>query len=253
MFPVTHLQDCKKVRDFQIMKPEPKKVERESPDPMPITICIVEDDAGFRNGLLRLLARTPDFHCLGDYPSAEAALPAIPEKAPDVVLMDLNLPGMNGVECARKLKPQLPSAQIMMLTVYEDPDQIYNALSAGATGYLLKQTPPVELLDAIRDLHTGGAPMSSQIARKVVQSFQGSPVADEAGGLSVREREVLDCLAQGFLIKEIGEKLGIGFDTVRTYIRRIYEKLHVHSRAQAVAKFLHTSSARQNTVSDPKP
>jgi len=219
---------------------------------MPITICIVEDDAGFRNGLLRLLARTPDFHCLDSYPSAEAALQAIPEITPNVVLMDLNLPGMNGVDCVRKLKSLLPRVQIIMLTVYEDPDQIYNALSAGATGYLLKQTPPAELLDAIRDVHNGGAPMSSQIARKVVQSFQGIPANNEAEGLSAREREVLDYLAQGFLIKEIGEKLGIGFDTVRTYIRRIYEKLHVHSRAQAVAKFLHASSARQNTACDLK-
>jgi len=209
---------------------------------MPITVCIVEDEVGFRNGLTRLLARTPDFRCLGSYASAEAALQAIPEVNPNVVLMDLNLPGMNGVECVRKLKPQLTSSQIMMLTVYEDPDQIYNALSAGATGYLLKQTPPAELLDAIRDVHGGGAPMSSQIARKVVQSFQGVPAAENADGLSAREREVLDYLAQGYLIKEIGEKLGIGFDTVRTYIRRIYEKLHVHSRAQAVAKFLNTSS-----------
>jgi DNA-binding NarL/FixJ family response regulator len=234
------------------MKPEQKKVERKSSDQMPITICIVEDDAGFRNGLLRLLARTPDFHCLDSYPSAEAALQAIPEITPNVVLMDLNLPGMNGVDCVRKLKSLLPRVQIIMLTVYEDPDQIYNALSAGATGYLLKQTPPAELLDAIRDVHNGGAPMSSQIARKVVQSFQGIPANNEAEGLSAREREVLDYLAQGFLIKEIGEKLGIGFDTVRTYIRRIYEKLHVHSRAQAVAKFLHASSARQNTACDLK-
>jgi len=207
-----------------------------------IGICVVEDDAGFRSGLERLLGRTQDFRCLGCFGSGEAGLEAIPEIKPDVVMMDLNLPGMNGVECVRKLKALLPSVQIIMLTVYEDPDQIYNALSAGAMGYLLKQTPPAELLDAIRDVHRGGAPMSSQIARKVVMSFQSAPAANEAEGLSSREREVLDYLAQGFLIKEIGEKLGIGFDTVRTYVRRIYEKLHVHSRAQAVAKFLHASA-----------
>jgi DNA-binding NarL/FixJ family response regulator len=210
---------------------------------MPITVCIVEDDPGFRNGLIRLFARAPDFQCLGNYASAETGLQAIPEIAPNVVLMDLNLPGINGVECVRKLKPQLPATQIVMLTVYEDPDQIYSALSAGATGYLLKQTPPAELLDAIRDVRGGGAPMSSQIARKVVQSFRNVSL-DGPEGLSAREREVLDYLAQGFLIKEIGEKLGIGFDTVRTYIRRIYEKLHVHSRAQAVAKFLNASASR---------
>ncbi len=208
----------------------------------PITLCIVEDDAGFRGGLVRLFGRTQDFRCLGSYASAEAALQGIPEVRPNVVLMDLNLPGMNGVECVRKLKQTLSSLQIVMLTVYEDPDQIYNALAAGAMGYLLKQTQPAELLSAIRNVHGGGAPMSSQIARKVVQSFQGAPPAEGAEGLSAREREVLDHLAQGYLIKEIGEKLGIGFDTVRTYIRRIYEKLHVHSRAQAVAKFLGSSS-----------
>jgi DNA-binding NarL/FixJ family response regulator len=206
-----------------------------------IGVCIVEDDAGFRSGLERLLGRTHDFRCRGSFATGEAGLDAIPAIKPDVVMMDLNLPGMNGVECVRKLKALLPSAQIVMLTVYEDPDQIYNALSAGATGYLLKQTPPAELLNAIRDVHSGGAPMSSQIARKVVLSFQSVPVTTEAEGLSAREREVLDYLVQGFLIKEIGEKLGIGFDTVRTYVRRIYEKLHVHSRAQAVAKFLHAS------------
>src|SRR5579871_4583461 len=207
-----------------------------------IGICVVEDDAGFRSGLERLLGRTRDFRCLGCFASGEAGLQSIPGIRPDVVLMDLNLPGMNGVECVRKLKTLLPRVQIVMLTVYEDPEQIYQALSAGAMGYLLKQTPPVALLDAIRDVHAGGAPMSSQIARKVVLSFQGaSPASDAEGGLSAREREVLDYLAQGFLIKEIGEKIGIGFDTVRTYVRRIYEKLHVHSRAQAVAKFLHNS------------
>jgi DNA-binding NarL/FixJ family response regulator len=209
-----------------------------------IDICVVEDDVGFRSGLERLLGRTGDFRCLGSFATGEAGLQKIPEIKPDVVIMDLNLPGMNGVECVRKLKALLPPVQIVMLTVYEDPDQIYDALAAGAMGYLLKQTPPAELLNAIRDVHAGGAPMSSQIARKVVLSFQAAPAVNEAEGLSAREREVLDYLAQGFLIKEIGEKLGIGFDTVRTYIRRIYEKLHVHSRAQAVAKFLHSSPSR---------
>ena len=212
--------------------------------PNPIGLCVVEDDAGFRSGLERLLGRTRDFRCLGSFATGEAGLQKIPEIKPDVVIMDLNLPGMNGVECVRKLKALLPSVQIVMLTVYEDPDQIYDALAAGAMGYLLKQTPPAELLNAIRDVHAGGAPMSSQIARKVVLSFQAAPAVNEAEGLSAREREVLDYLAQGFLIKEIGDKLGIGFDTVRTYIRRIYEKLHVHSRAQAVAKFLHSSPSR---------
>jgi|SRR5947207_1856189 len=237
------------------MKSEQKKMSAQSSSTSgAIRICVVEDDAGFRSGLERLLGRTPDFRCLGSFASGEAGLQAIPGIKPDVVMMDLNLPGMNGVECVRKLKGLLPSVQIVMLTVYEDPEQIYNALSAGAMGYLLKQTPPAELLNAIRDVYAGGAPMSSQIARKVVMSFQSTPAASEAEGLSAREREVLDYLAQGFLIKEIGEKLGIGFDTVRTYIRRIYEKLHVHSRAQAVAKFLHASApSRPGSVFEDKP
>jgi DNA-binding NarL/FixJ family response regulator len=220
-----------------------EKMSGRSLNPEAIRVCIVEDDPGFRAGLIRLLGRTPDFECVGDFPTAEAGIEAIPGLRPDVVLMDLNLPVMNGVECVRKLKVLFPSVHIVMLTVYEDSDQIYNALSAGAMGYLLKQTPPAELLEAIRDVHGGGAPMSSQIARKVVQSFQGAPVADGTEGLSPREREVLDFLAQGYLIKEIGDKIGIGFDTVRTYIGRIYEKLHVHSRAQAVAKILNSSSS----------
>src|SRR5579859_3313894 len=177
-----------------------------------IGICVVEDDAGFRSGLERLLGRTRDFRCLGCFASGEAGLQSIPGIKPDVVVMDLNLPGMNGVECVRKLKTLLPQVQIVMLTVYEDPEQIYQALSAGAMGYLLKQTPPPALLDAIRDVYAGGAPMSSQIARKVVLSFQGTSAGSDTEGLSAREREVLDYLAQGFLIKEIGEKIGIGFD-----------------------------------------
>jgi DNA-binding NarL/FixJ family response regulator len=236
------------------MKSEQRKMNNPaSSSSRPITICVVEDDAGFRSGLERLFGRTQDFRCLGCFASGEAGLQAIPGIKPDVVMMDLNLPGMNGADCVRKLKALLPSLQIVMLTVYEDPEQIYNALSAGAMGYLLKQTPPAELLSAIRDVHAGGAPMSSQIARKVVLSFQSAPATSDAEGLSAREREVLDYLAQGFLIKEIGEKLGIGFDTVRTYVRRIYEKLHVHSRAQAVAKFLHASTpARQSAGSESK-
>ena len=204
---------------------------------MSITVAIVEDDVGIRDALIRVLGRSRDFRCLGWYGSAEDAFRELPVVKPDVVLMDINLPGMSGVECVRKLKSQGFPAHVLMLTVYEDSEQIFESLAAGATGYLLKRTPPAELLEAIRDVHSGGAPMSSQIARKVVQSFRsGHPVGEEVE-LSPREKEILGCLAQGFLIKEIAERLGIGFDTVRTHIRRIYEKLQVHSRAQAVAKF----------------
>jgi DNA-binding NarL/FixJ family response regulator len=151
-------------------------------------------------------------------------------------LMDINLPGMNGVECVRQLKPRYPNLQIVMLTIYDNLEQVFEALTAGATGYLLKQTPPEELLEALRDVAHGGSPMSSQIARKVVQSFHAStPSSNEVEKLSEREKNVLDLLAKGFLLKEIAEQMGLGYDTVRTYVRRIYEKLHVHSRAQAVA------------------
>lgn len=202
-----------------------------------ITVAIVEDDGGTRDALQRVLARASGFHCLGACMSGEEALRELPTLRPDVILMDINLPGINGVECVRQLKALVPAFHIVMLTVYEESDLIFEALTAGATGYLLKRTPPAELLDAIRDVHAGGAPMSSQIARKVVQSFQAVPSGGPGDTLSPREQEILDRLAQGFLIKEIAESLDLRFDTVRTYIRRIYEKLQVHSRAQAVAKY----------------
>ncbi len=153
--------------------------------------------------------------------------------------MDINLPGMNGVECVRQLKQLMPSLQVMMLTVYEDTENIFNALAAGATGYMLKRTSRDELLEAIREVHRGGSPMTTPIARKVVQSFQrAAPATPATEALSPREQEVLDCLAQGFLYKEIAEKLSISYETVHTYIRRIYEKLQVRTRTEAVAKFL---------------
>ena len=153
--------------------------------------------------------------------------------------MDINLPGMNGVECVRRLKPLLPATQVIMLTVYQNTDHIFNALAAGATGYLLKQTPPAELLAAIRNVHAGGSPMSSHIARKIVQSFQQAPAASAgATSLSPREAEVLDLLAKGYLYKEIAETMQVTYATVHTHIRHIYEKLHVRSRTEAVAKHL---------------
>lgn len=204
---------------------------------MTITVAIVEDAGGVREGLARLLNSSPGFRCVACYPNGEAALAELPKNCPDVVLMDIDLPRMSGVECVRKLKALLPSIRVVMLTVYENPELIFDALSAGAIGYLLKQRPTAELLNAIRDAHQGGAPMSSQIARKVVQFFQAGSSTNESEELSAREREVLDSLAKGYLIKEIADRMGLSFDTVRTYIRRIYEKLHVHSRSQAVAKY----------------
>jgi len=206
---------------------------------MPITISIVEDNDQLRGTLARVIGRAEGFRCLGQYANAEEALKDLPNVRPGVVLMDINLPGMNGVECVRRLKQLVPETQVMMLTVYEDTENIFNALAAGASGYLLKRTPRAELLDAIREVHRGGSPMTTHIARKVVQSFQRPAAAAQlTEDLSPREKEVLDCLAQGFLYKEIADKLGISYETVHTYIRRIYEKLQVRTRTEAVAKFL---------------
>jgi DNA-binding NarL/FixJ family response regulator len=215
---------------------------------MAIAVCIVEDDAQARKILAGWISRASGFRLAGEWGNAESALPALPEKKPDVVLMDINLPGMSGVEAVRHLKPLLPQTQFVMLTVYEDADHIYNALAAGATGYLLKQTPRAELLRALEDVHHGGSPMTSNIARKVVQSFRQAPaLATDSEGLSPREQEVLDLLARGYLYKEIAERLNISIPTVNTYVRRMYEKLHVRSRAQAVAKYAHLVG------SEPKP
>lgn len=207
---------------------------------MPITVSIVEDSEQVRNTLTKLINRAEGFRCLSEYANAEAALEGLPKDKPEVVLMDINLPGMNGVECVRQLKQALPETQVMMLTAYEDTENIFNALAAGASGYMLKRTPREELLAAIKEVQQGGSPMTTHIARKVVQSFQKAAVAPPPveSNLSAREQEVLDCLSQGFLYKEIAEKLGISYETVHTYIRRIYEKLQVRTRTEAVAKFL---------------
>lgn len=209
---------------------------------MPTRVSIVEDNDQLRGTLARVINRAEGFQCLSQYSNAEAALEGLPNDKPDVVLMDINLPGMDGVECVRRLKPILPQTQVVMLTVYEDTENIFNALAAGASGYLLKRTPSAEILSAIQQVLQGGSPMTAHIARKVVQSFQ-KPVSTAAPAegtedLSPREREVLDLLSQGFLYKEIAEKLGISYETVHTYIRRIYEKLQVRTRTEAVAKFL---------------
>lgn len=205
---------------------------------MPISVAIVEDDAETRAIIVGWLKRAEGFDFVGDYPDPGPALDALPNLKPDVVLMDINLPSMTGIECVRRLKVMLPETQFVMLTVYGDTDHIYDALTSGATGYLLKDTPRGELLTALREVHQGGSPMTSDVARKVVQSFRKpGPTAVEAAELSEREHQVLEFLARGFLYKEIAHQLGISVTTVNTYIRRIYEKLHVRSRSQAVAKF----------------
>jgi DNA-binding NarL/FixJ family response regulator len=210
---------------------------------MPISISIVEDNDQLRGTLAKVFGRAEGFRLATDYASAEEALADLPKVKPDVVLMDINLPGINGVECVRKLKALLPQTQVMMLTVYEDTENIFNALAAGANGYMLKRTPTKELIGAIREMQRGGSPMTTHIARLVVQSFQkaAAPAVSSRGELSElseREQQVLDLLAQGLIYKEIAEKLNIGYETVHTYIRRIYEKLQVRTRTEAVAKFL---------------
>ena len=217
---------------------------------MSIAVSIVEDDPGVRSSLVKLINSSPGYRCVSHHSSAESALDEIPKSKPDVTLMDINLPGLNGVECVRKLKPLLPRTQVIMLTVYQNTDNIFKALAAGATGYLLKQTPPAELLAAIRDVNAGGSPMNSHIARKIVQSFQESSAAphDESEALSPREAEVLDLLAKGFLYKEIADQMKISYATVHTHIRHVYEKLHVRSRTEAVAKHLGKTRPRMNAV-----
>jgi DNA-binding NarL/FixJ family response regulator len=209
---------------------------------MAIAVSIIEDDAPARKILSGWINRAPGFRLVGDWGDAETAIPLLLERKPNVVLMDINLPGMSGVEAVKRLKAQLPDTQFVMLTVYEDADHIYNALAAGATGYLLKQTLREDLIAALNDVSLGGSPMTSNIARKVVQSFRFTPAKfSPAEELSAREQEVLDLLARGYLYKEIAERLNISVPTVNTYVRRMYEKLHVRSRAQAVAKYAHLS------------
>ena len=203
-----------------------------------IRVSIVEDDAKLRETLVRYFAGQPGFRCLSAYPNAEAALADLPQNSPDVVLMDINLPGMSGIECVSRLRQVAPSLKIIMLTVFEESEQVFKALSAGAFGYLVKSNRPAKILEAIREVHGGGSPMSGHIARKVVQSFQTqAAVRAETDTLTARELEVLQGLSRGHPYKEIAGNLGISLSTVRTYIQRIYEKLHVHSQTEAVMKF----------------
>jgi DNA-binding NarL/FixJ family response regulator len=205
-------------------------------------VAIVEDDSGLRDQLEGILTSAPGVCCVGSYCSAEEALVEIVAAKPDVILMDINLPGMSGIECVARLRKDLSAAHVIMLTVYEDSDLIFQALQAGADGYLVKSSPTDVLLRAIEDVHQGGAPMSSHIARKVVRQFRQNgpgPAKDETEGLAPREREVLNLLASGFVYKEIADQLGIGTETVRTYVKNICKKLHVRNRLEAVARYGH--------------
>ena len=207
---------------------------------MSIKVAIVDDDEGIRTSLAAMIRRTPALRLAGDYADAESALREIPDRPPDVVLMDINLPGMKGYDCVRQLKGVVPKVQFLMLTVYEDSDSLFNSLKAGASGYLLKRTASVRLLEAIRDVHAGGSPMTPQLARRVVQFFS-RPVEGDASvlRLTTGEKDFLDQLAKGYAYKEIADRMNISIDTVRSYVRTVYEKLHVHSRTEAVVKYLH--------------
>jgi DNA-binding NarL/FixJ family response regulator len=206
---------------------------------------LVEDDPNLRANLTTMLNGSSGFQCQAAYPDGLAALRGIPANRPDVVLMDINLPGMLGTDCVRELKELTPNLPVLMLTVYEDSEQIFKSLMSGATGYLLKRTSKEKLLEAIREVNAGGAPMSRQIARRVVQYFQkvnelptDTRNASVVVNLTDREQEVLAALAKGYAYKEIADLLQISFETVRTHLRTIYEKLHVHSRTEAVLKYL---------------
>lgn len=209
---------------------------------MTIRVAIVDDDNGVRANLARAVDRFGCCKCVGQFASAEDAIRDLPASQPEVVLMDINMPGLNGIECVRQLKQAHPQIEFIMLTVYEDTESVLHALAAGASGYLLKQATREELLEAIQQVHAGGSPMTSHIARKVVQSFRLTPAPEsDAAKLSPREQQVLEQLAKGYLYKEIADSLNISYDTVHNHIRHIYEKLRVRSRAQAVAKYFEQS------------
>lgn len=206
---------------------------------MPISVSVVEDDAEIRQSLALIIGGTPGFLFKEAYASAEEALRGIPKLVPDVVLMDIQLPALSGIECVRRLKVKIPETQFVMLTVFDDGEQLFESLASGATGYLLKRTPPAKILEAIEEVHRGGSPMSPQIARLVVERF--SPIRSTARAkqeLTPRELEILDYLTRGYRYKEIAEALGLGVETVHTHLRRIYDKLQVTSRTEAAVKFL---------------
>jgi DNA-binding NarL/FixJ family response regulator len=203
------------------------------------TVGIVEDDTVLRSTLKRLIGEASNCRCVAACATGEEGLAKLPALAPDVVLMDLNLPQMSGTECIRRLKELLPSTQVIVLTVYEDSEHIFHALKAGASGYLLKRSEPEEVIEAIKNAKEGGAPMSSQIARRVVLSFHEVTAPGQATtALTDRETEILSLLSKGFANKEIADKLQISVPTVRTHLRHIYEKLHVRSRTEAIVKYL---------------
>lgn len=222
-------------------QPQPRVRTETMPgtETMPIRVLIVEDNPGMRESLQALLGHAPQLVCVGAHATGEEALQHFEQARPDVVLMDIHLPGMSGIECVVRMKLRRPAVQVLMLTMYEDSELIFESLRAGATGYLLKNQPASELIQAIEQVHAGGAPMSMRIARKVVAYFQQiHQPRSEMEQLTRREQEILALLARGYLYKEIADLLGISLSTVRTHLHTIYEKLHVQSRTEAVVKYL---------------
>lgn len=206
---------------------------------MKIKVAIVEDKADLRRSLARLIKATPEFDCVCACSTAEEGLQMIPQAQADVVIMDIRLPEMSGIECTARLRRLAPAAQVLILTVFEESDQIFEALQAGASGYLLKRASPEEIVEAVREVKTGGAPMTPEIARRVVASFhRQAPKQNECEALTAREEEILQLLSKGYVTKEIADQLQVSFETVRTHLRHIYEKLHVRSRTEAVIKYL---------------
>jgi DNA-binding NarL/FixJ family response regulator len=203
---------------------------------MTIRVGIVEDDGPLRDAFARLIDASDGLTCVGAFETAEAALAALPAAAPDVVLMDINLPGMDGIEGARRLKDVAPAVTFGMLTTFDDTEKVFESLRAGATGYVLKRAPTAEIVAAVLDVCAGGAPMSGAIARKVVRVFQQDRQPRELASLTDRERQVLTALSEGQQYKEIADALGISINTVRKHIKSIYEKLHVNTRHEAVRK-----------------
>jgi len=205
-------------------------------------IVIVEDDDLIRNGLQYLLNQAQDYKTIGSFSDAESALLNIEELNPDIVLMDIGLPGMDGIECLKEIKKLNLNCSIIMLTVFEDDDRVFTSILAGAEGYILKKTPPGKIIEILNDLKDGGAPVSSQIAMKMLNIFKRIPLEDETDKLSKREYEILEYIVKGITLKQIADKLFISPKTVRTHLRNIYQKLHVHSKTEAVSKALGSKS-----------
>ncbi len=205
---------------------------------VPIAVSIIEDNPGMRESLAAFLNDAPGLKCASAYASGEDAVREIPQKKPDVALVDIHLPGMTGIECVARLKAQLPELQVLMLSLHEESDLVFNSIQAGASGYLLKSTPAAELIESIEQVHSGGAPMTMQIARKVVDHFRKmQQESKETDPLTPREQEVLKQLAKGSYYREIASTLGISIATVRAHVHSTYKKLHIRSRAEAMLKY----------------